>query len=99
MRQLQLEAEEHRKQRKRQTVSGLHRSAGWHAGVLLAARLQGAGGLRALQAHGVQGRPGTPSSASLTLLFRKLLTLPKLGESPQSSFTLLPGILVWAGRK
>lgn len=31
MRQLQLEAEEHRKQKKRQNVSGLHRSAGSHS--------------------------------------------------------------------
>lgn len=93
MRQLQLEAEEHRKQRKRQTVSGLHRSAGGHAGALLAAGLRGAGGLGVPQAHGVQGHPGTPSSMSLTLLFRKLLMLPKLEKSPQSSFTVLLGIL------
>lgn len=93
MRQLQLEAEEHRKQRKRQTVSGLHRSAGGHAGALLAAGLRGAGGLGGPQAHGVQGQPGTPSSTSLTLLFRKLLMLPKLEKFPQSSFTVLPGIL------
>lgn len=41
----------------------------------------------------------TPPSASSALLFRKLLTLPKLEKFPQYSFTGLPGIVPWVGGK